>query len=143
MRARALSRADALLILREGSRYLLASTAALAVDLAVYVGLLQLAGVHYLVAAPIGFGCGLVTIYLLSSRWAFTVRRYDDRRVEFGLFTVIGLAGLALNQAVIHAGVESLALSPEAAKLVSALVVFCFNFSARKLMLFTREGSRA
>lgn len=143
MRAKALSRAEALLILREGSRYLVASASALAVDVAVYVALMHLAGVHYLVAAPIGFGCGLATIYVLSARWAFTVRRYDDRRVEFGLFTIIGLAGLALNQGAIHAGVESLALSPEAAKLLSALFVFCFNFSARKLMLFTRQGSRA
>ena len=129
MRARALSRAEALLILREGSRYLVASAIALAVDVAAYVALMRLAGVHYLVAAPIGFSCGLVAIYLLSARWAFAVRRYADRRVEFGLFAAIGLAGLAL--------------SPEAAKLLSAMLVFCFNFSARKLMLFTRQGSRA
>lgn len=143
MRARAWSRAEALLILREGSRYFLASAAALAVDVAVYVALMRLAGVHYLLAAPMGFSCGLVTIYLLSARWAFAVRRYADRRVEFGLFAAIGLAGLALNQAVIHAGVAGLALSPEAAKLLSAMLVFCFNFAARKRMLFTRQGSRA
>lgn len=143
MRARALSRADARLILREGWRYFVASAVALAVDVALYVALMRLAGVHYLVAAPIGFGCGLVTIYFLSARWAFVARRYADRRVEFGLFTAIGVAGLALNQAAIQAGVVRLALSPEAAKLLSAMLVFCFNFSARKLLLFTRAGSRA
>ena len=136
-------RAEALALLREGSRYLVASAAALAVDIAVYLALMHLAGVHYLVAAPAGFTCGLVAIYFLSARWAFTVRRYADRRLEFALFTAIGLAGLLLNQAVIYAGVTGLALSPEAAKLLSALAVFGFNFSARKLMLFSRQGGSA
>jgi len=136
-------RAEALAVLREGSRYLAASAAALAIDIAVYLALMRIAGVHYLVAAPAGFACGLVTIYFLSARWAFAVRRYADRRLEFAVFAAIGLAGLLLNQAVIHAGVTDLALSPEAAKLLSALVVFGFNFSARKFMLFSRYGGRA
>lgn len=136
-------RAEALAILREGSRYLVASAAALAVDVALYVGLMRFAGVHYLAAAPAGFACGLAVVYFLSARWAFTVRRYADRRLEFALFAAIGLAGLLLNEAVIHAGVTGLALSPEAAKLLSALVVFGFNFSARKLVLFSRYGAGA
>ena len=98
---------------------------------------------HYLVAAPAGFTCGLGVVYFLSARWAFAVRRYADRRLEFGLFAAIGLAGLLLNEAVIHAGVTGLTLSPEAAKLLSAMVVFGFNFSARKLMLFSRYGGGA
>jgi putative flippase GtrA len=136
-------RAEALAVLREGSRYLVASAAALAVDVTVYLGLMRFAGAHYLAAAPAGFACGLVTIYFLSARWAFSVRRYADRRLEFGLFAAIGLAGLLLNEAVIHAGVKGLALSPEAAKLLSALLVFGFNFAARKLTLFSRYGEGA
>ena len=136
-------RAERLAVLREGSRYLVASAAALAVDVAVYLGLMRFAGVHYLGAAPAGFTCGLVTVYFLSARWAFAVRRYADRRLEFGLFAAIGLAGLLLNQAIIHGAVTGLALSPEAAKLLSALVVFGFNFSARKLILFSRYGDGA
>ena len=84
-----------------------------------------------------------MTIYLLSARWAFAVRRYADRRLEFGIFTAIGVAGLGLNQLVVHTGVASLAMSPEAAKLLSALIVFSFNFSARKVLLFTRYGGGA
>jgi putative flippase GtrA len=143
MPATALSRAELRAFLRESWRYGLASALALAADVAVYVALLRLGGVHYLLAAPLGFLIGLGTIYFLSARWAFSVRRYADARVEFALFALIGLAGLALNQAAIYAGVTRLALSPEAAKLVSAALVFCFNFSARKLLLFTRYGGGA
>ena len=123
---------------REGTRYVAASAAALAVDFSVYAGLVRLASVDYLVAAPAGFALGLATIYLLSVRWVFGTRRLADARLEFALFASIGLAGMALNQVVLYIGVEAGALSYEAAKLVSAGVVFCFNFALRKLLLFTR-----
>jgi putative flippase GtrA len=125
-------------VLGEGTRYITASAAALAVDFSLYAGLVRLGSVDYLIAAPLGFALGLATIYLLSVRWVFGVRRLADARIEFAVFASIGLAGMALNQLVIYLGVEAWALSYEAAKLVSAGVVFCFNFTLRKLLLFTR-----
>lgn len=122
----------------EGARYLAASALALAFDFGTYVGLIRLAGVHYLVAAPIGFALGLATIYLLSIRWVFKERRLADQRAEFALFALIGLAGMALNQIIIWASVELVAVSPEIAKIMSAGMVFCFNFIARKILLFTK-----
>ena len=122
----------------ESARYLGASALALAVDIGVYSGLIRLAGVYYLVAAPIGFALGLATIYALSVRWVFGHRRLKDARTEFALFALLGLAGLAINQGMVYAGVEWLALGYEPAKLVSAGAVFCFNFGSRKLLLFTR-----
>ena len=122
----------------ESVRYLAASAFALAVDFGVYSGLIRLASVDYLVAAPIGFGLGLAAIYVLSVRWVFRQRRLADARGEFALFALIGLAGLALNQLVVYAGVEKFALSYEQAKIVSAGIVFAFNFVTRKLLLFTR-----
>jgi putative flippase GtrA len=125
-------------VLGEGTRYVTASAVALAVDFSIYAGLVRLASVGYLVAAPVGFALGLATIYLLSVRWVFGARRMADARLEFAVFASIGLAGMALNQLVIYVGVEAWALSYESAKLVSAGVVFCFNFALRKLLLFTR-----
>jgi putative flippase GtrA len=125
-------------VLGEGTRYITASAAALAVDFSLYAGLVRLGSVDYLIAAPLGFALGLATIYLLSVRWVFGVRRLADARIEFAVFASIGLAGMALNQLVIYLGVEAWALSYEAAKLVSAGVVFSFNFTLRKLLLFTR-----
>ena len=123
----------------EGVRYLAASALALAIDFGVYTGLIRLAAVHYLVAAPIGFALGLATIYALSVRWVFRQRRLADRRAEFALFAAIGLAGMALNQIIIYAAVAMMPGSYEIAKIISAGVVFCFNFISRKLLLFTRS----
>ena len=124
--------------LGEGVRYAAASGVALAVDFVSYVVLIRQAGVDYLVAAPIGFALGLVTIYALSVRWVFPIRRLEDARLEFAIFAAVGFAGMALNQCIVYAGVEWLRLSYELAKLASAAVVFGFNFLARKLVLFTR-----
>jgi putative flippase GtrA len=122
----------------EGARYLVAGTIALAADLGVYSTLIRLLEVNYLVAAPIGFAVGLTVIYGFSVRWIFGQRRLADPRAEFAIFALIGLAGLALNQLVIYTAVEWLALGYEPAKLVSAALVFGFNFICRKLLLFTR-----
>lgn len=121
----------------EGVRYFAASALALAIDFGTYSGLIRLAGVDYLAAAPIGFALGLATIYALSIRWVFRQRRLKDARAEFTLFALLGLAGMALNQLIVYSGVERLALSYEMAKVASAGAVFGFNFASRKLLLFT------
>ena len=124
-------------IANEGARYFAASALALAVDFGAYSGLIRLAGVDYLVAAPVGFALGLATIYALSVGWVFRLRRLKDARAEFALFALLGLAGMGLNQAIVYAGVETFGFSYELAKIASAGTVFCFNFASRKLLLFT------
>jgi len=123
----------------EGMRYLVASALALAVDFGMYSGLIRLADVDYLAAAPLGFAAGLATIYLLSVRWVFGFRRIASQRAEFAVFAVIGLAGMALNQVIIYAVVKTLPGFYEVGKLISAGTVFFFNFVFRKLLLFTRN----
>jgi len=125
-------------VAKEWLRYFAASALAFVLDLATLSGLSRFAGVHYLLAAPVGFALGLALIYLLSVRWVFSERRLTNTRVEFVLFGLIGLFGMGINELVIYAGVEQFALAPEQAKIPSAALVFCFNFAARKLLLFTR-----
>ena len=125
-------------VAKEWLRYFAASALAFALDLATLSGLSRFAGVHYLLAAPVGFALGLALIYLLSVRWVFSERRVTNPRVEFVLFGLIGLVGMGINELVIYAGVEQFALAPEQAKIPSAALVFCFNFVTRKLLLFTR-----
>lgn len=121
----------------EGLRYVAAGAVALAFDFGLYVLLIRGFDVHYLAAAPAGFLLGLAVIYLLSVRWIFRQRRLADARAEFAIFAGIGVIGVGLNQLVIYAGVEAMALSYELAKIVSAGTVFLFNFASRKALLFT------
>lgn len=126
-------------VVHEGAKYVAASAGALALDFGVYSGLIRLGGVHYLVAGALGFSLGLVVVYVLSTRWVFAFRRVEDRRAEFAVFAGLGLAGLALNQAILYAAVEWFRLGYEFAKAVAAGLGFCYNFGTRKLLLFTRR----
>ncbi len=127
------------LFLREGGRYFAASCLALGADALLYTVLIRLAGVHYMAAAPAGFLLGLALHYVLSTRWVFSARSVTNARVEFIVFSLIGIGGLLLNQVVIYIGVEWLHLAPELAKVASAGASYVFNYGARKALLFSTQ----
>jgi putative flippase GtrA len=111
---------------------------ALGVDMGLLLLLHHVVGLHYLLAAAIGFMAGLFVAYALSVRFAFSQRRVADARAEFILFASVGLLGLALTQILLHAFVDGTGMAVAAAKIVTAGFVFLFNFGARKVLLFTQ-----
>jgi putative flippase GtrA len=93
---------------------------------------------YYLHAAAIGFGLGLITSYLLSIAWVFQERKFHNPFVEVGLFTLIGGLGLLGNGICMWLLTEYAHLHYLCSKLVSALLVFLWNFVAKKYVLFHR-----
>ena len=85
---------------KEFCRYLVASAIALLLDFSTLFLLTEFLSFHYLVSACLGFSAGLVIIYLLSIRWVFGARNQANPTQEFILFSGIGIAGLALNEAI-------------------------------------------
>jgi len=127
--------------MREATGYALASGAALAVDVALLVVLIELFGVHYLVAATASFVAGAVVAYSLVTRFVFRYRRLRDRRVEFAIFAGIGVVGLAINAFTIQAVVEGLGLGYLVGKAAAASLTFVANFVIRRWLLFTQWRS--
>lgn len=128
--------------LREFVRYFACSALALAADASTYWVALRL-GAAYQFAAAIGFVAGVSIAYLLSVRWAFRQRSVANPQVEFLIFLAIGIAGLALTEALLWFQISVCGFGPMVAKLVAAVGVFMFNFVARKLVLFTRGSAPA
>ena len=93
---------------------------------------------YYLHAAAIAFGCGLLTSYLLSIAWVFQARTWQNPAVEFGLFTLIGGIGLLGDGVCMWFFTEYAHLHYLYSKMVSGLVVFLWNFVAKKWVLFHR-----
>lgn len=122
--------------LREFLLYLAASAAALALDTAVFTLSLRL-GVNLAMSAGLGFSLGLMLVYTISTRHVFAQHRMADRRSEFALFALIGVAGLLLTEALLWLLVVQLGMAPVPAKLTTACGVFLFNFGLRKTLLFT------
>ena len=122
--------------LREFVRYFACSAVALGVDAGLFVLILQI-GLPYPVAGAVGFIAGLVVAYTLSVRYVFTHRRLRDERAEFVVFALVGVGGLVLTELLLWVMVGQAHWHPIVAKLITAGLVFCFNFGARKALLFT------
>src|SRR5581483_5462491 len=82
-------------------RYGICSAAALALDYGLLLLLSQVFGLHYLLASAFGFVSGLVLAYVLSITFVFKGRRTLTASREFAGFAAIGIAGLALTQALL------------------------------------------
>lgn len=120
---------------QEFVRYLAASLVALAVDTVVLLTLAAIA--HYMVAASVGFILGAVVSYLLATRWAFSRRRMaENSKSEFGIYLLVGLFGLGINNLVIFVAFGNLGIALIWAKAIAAAMTFAFNFIVRKLVLF-------
>jgi putative flippase GtrA len=123
---------------RELGRYTVAGGLAALVDVGLLWGLTQGMGVYYLHAAAVAFGVGLLTSYLLSIGWVFHQRTWQNPWVEVGFFTLIGGLGLLWCGICMWFLTEYVHLHYLCAKLVSALGVFCWNFVAKKWVVFHR-----
>lgn len=128
--------------LRELALYGFASAMALGLDGGLLLALTALR-VNYLVASGTGFVSGLAVTYLLSVSVVFRHRPVADRRAEFAGFVGIGLAGLLLTQGLMALWVEVLRMHPGLAKIPTAGIVFVFNFTVRRALLFKAPRAAA
>jgi len=117
-------------------RYFVASAIALLIDIGSLWLLTSVAAVPYLLSGAIAFVLGLVTIYLLSVRWVFRKRLVVNPHLEFALFAGIGIIGLALNEAVLWVLTGYFGVFYLLSKAASVMLVFSWNFAARKWLLF-------
>lgn len=121
-------------------RYGLISVVALAVDMTLLASLTHYLHAHYLLAATCSFLAGGVVAYLLSVRFVFRYHRLQVRFVEAAAFVALGVAGLAVNTAVLALLVGRGGLPVLTGKAVAACATFGLNFLLRKLTLFTPRG---
>lgn len=117
-------------------RYIFVGGIAFIVDFGSLFIFTDIFGVYYLISAAIAFILGLITNYLLSINWVFNRRTLDNRTFEFGLFTIIGIVGLVLNEFVIWFLTAEIGFYYLMSKILAAIIILFWNFFARKLTLF-------
>jgi putative flippase GtrA len=106
------------------------------VNLAVYVALLDGAGLHYLPAAVCSFAVAVTNNYFWNRQWTFRHRRghvyYQGMR-----FLVVSVVALGLNLAILRVLV-ALGAGKIVAQAAAIILVMPFSFSANKLWSFRR-----
>ena len=118
------------------------AAAAFAVDMATLTFLVEVASLHYLVAATVSFITGTAVVYWISINYAFAYRRVEKAHREFTLFALIGGVGILINLAGMYLSVERLHLHYLLGKVVAAGVTFFTNFGMRRILLFTNWGEQ-
>jgi len=117
-------------------RYILAGTAAYALDYSALVVFTEIIGLYYLTSAALAFLLGAIASYIMNVTWVFNDRAFKNRRLEFTIFISISIAGLFLNHYCIKFFTESVNMHYLTSKLISSVLVSAVNFSARKYILF-------
>jgi putative flippase GtrA len=118
-------------------KYVIASGVALAIDIGLLYFLTEILGIHYLLSATISFSFGILSIYILSVAWVFDKRRLSDNRIELFVFATIGIIGLGINALGLYLLTSMAGLYYMYSKAFTTILVFSWNFSARKLALFS------
>ncbi|MDR3706178.1 MAG: GtrA family protein [Paludibacteraceae bacterium] len=109
------------------------------VDVGVLVFFTEVIHLHYLLSAGISFLFGLLVNYLLSVKWVFNARMVENKYLEFLLFLAIGLIGLGLNELFLWMLTDLAHVYYLISKILTAVVVYLWNFFARKILLFNRK----
>lgn len=129
-------------ILTQFLRYLFTGGLAFVVDFSLFALCLRILGMHYLVANLVGLVAGLVINYVVSVKWVFAdcERDFGDaKKIEFSIFSVIGILGVGFNQLLMLLMVGYVGLNEMFSKIISAGVVLVYNFLARKFILFKKN----
>lgn len=119
-------------------RYTFVGGFAFVVDFGLLWILTEFAGFHYVLSATISFIAGLLVNYFISTLWVFE-SKMKSKAVEFIAFTLIGIVGLGLNDLFIWLFTEQLHIHYMASKLITAVLVYLWNFMARKYFVFTKK----
>lgn len=117
-------------------RYTFVGGFAFVIDFGSLFVLTEFFHIYYLISAAIAFLLGLTTNYILSILWVFDKHKVQSRWMEFLIFGAIGLIGLGLNEVIIWFFTEKIRLHYLISKIISTIVVYCWNFFARKFTLF-------
>ena len=117
-------------------RYTFVGGIAFIVDFSALFVFTEIFAIYYLISAAIAFLLGLATNYFLRIFWVFYRHTLSNRWYEFGIFALIGIVGLSLNEFFIWFFTEHIHFHYLLSKIVSTVFIYLWNFFARKFILF-------
>lgn len=134
-------------------RYLFVGGLAFVVDYGTLALLVEAFGMNDKIASVIAFILGLAVNYAISTFWIFKNSKIENRLAEFAVFALIGVIGLGINVGIIAffddvvAPHQPLKFIPKdkyylIGKLVSTVIVFIWNFAARKFIIFNKKSEK-
>lgn len=109
------------------------------IDYAILIFLTEKYGMYYLLSATIAFLISTVFNYFATTKLVFPHREGISRLEEFGVFLILSVIGLIINNVGMLNMVESLGVSYILAKFFTTIVVAIWNFVAKKFFFERRH----
>ncbi|MBX9677869.1 MAG: GtrA family protein [Gemmataceae bacterium] len=117
----------------QAPRALLASVAALGLDVSIFLSSMHYLQWNWFAAALTGYLAGVVLQYVLCRVWVFS---NAEQQGGFVSFAVLSLFGLGITWSVLQGLHEMLGVHPLVAKSAAVGLSFAWNFLSRKWLLF-------
>lgn len=119
---------------KQFTAYLFAAGLGYAIDFGTLYILHDFFGVHYLIAAASGFILGLAVVYITSSRFVFSNSKIKSKSIEIGIFALVGIIGLGILSLIMYLLTGVLGVNYLLAKILATVVVYIWNFFARRAL---------
>lgn len=115
-------------------RYFFVGGSATIVDFVAYTIVLEVFGIHYLIANVVSFVFGLAWNHTFSILWVFQSKH--NRIKEITMVTIISLLGLLWVELLLFIFVEAAGMHEIIAKAAATAIVLFWNFGMRKFLVF-------
>ncbi len=89
---------------------------------------------HYILSNILSFLIGLLTNYILSKKFVFQKATDINKAQEFIIYAIIGVIGLVIDTLLVWIFTDTLSLYYMLSKIISTIIVFIWNFGARKML---------
>jgi putative flippase GtrA len=124
--------------LAQMAQYFVVAAVGLGVDFGMVIFCTEVLNWYYLVGICAGFLLGLVITYFLSNKFVFGSPKGNHRRA-FVLFGIIGLIGLGILNLLVWALTSGLGINYILSKALATIVIFLWNFFARKKLFREKQ----
>ncbi|MEI6555714.1 MAG: GtrA family protein [Paludibacter sp.] len=119
-------------------RYLVSGIIAFGADTAILYALTEYAHLYYLLSSIFGFCVGLLISYIMNVIWVFNDRKIVNKKLEFSIFLIISLVGLAMNSLFMWLLTSVFLVYYIYSKIITTVLVFIWNYFAKKKSLFSK-----
>ncbi|MDR2011219.1 MAG: GtrA family protein [Bacteroidales bacterium] len=119
-------------------RYTFVGGFAFLVDFGLLTFCKEILDLHLLVSTTIGFTAGLIVNYIISIFWVFTKSKYKNKKIEFLIFSIVGIVGLGLTNLFMWVFTDIVGIHYMISKVITTILVYLWNFFGRKYTLFSK-----
>lgn len=115
-------------------RYLFVGGIAAVVNIGMLYVFTDIIHINYIISNILSFTLGLFTNYILSKKFVFQGETSISKTKEFIIYAIIGVLGLGIDTFLVWLFTDVFKVYYMISKLISTLIVFVWNFGARKVL---------